>query len=185
MTEQVVHKGSCHCGKVIFSIVHAPDLEDMSECNCSICAMKGRTTPLFRTKLLFKLAHTSARLHRPRHQSRCFKIFGRQGALARIHIQYRDCKALVLQNLWYFSIDGPKELSRGIQHQLQVSSAGQCALCYYCAKEWAALGGINCRKPATEALRLEAQRNLCHLLILKSLNNARLNYYSTINIAFQ
>ena len=35
-----MHKGSCHCGKVTFSILHSPKLS-VSECNCSICYMKG------------------------------------------------------------------------------------------------------------------------------------------------
>ena len=46
MGEQVFHKGGCHCGNVKFSIMHSPDLKDMSECNCSICAMKGNISVL-------------------------------------------------------------------------------------------------------------------------------------------
>ncbi|KAL2039522.1 hypothetical protein N7G274_007794 [Stereocaulon virgatum] len=41
MGEQVLHRGSCHCGKVQLSIMHTPDLIDMRECNCSMCSMKG------------------------------------------------------------------------------------------------------------------------------------------------
>ena len=40
MDQPVVHKGSCHCGKVTFSVLHSPSLS-LSECNCSICYMKG------------------------------------------------------------------------------------------------------------------------------------------------
>lgn len=42
MDEQVLHKGSCHCKKVTFEILHSADL-DLGECNCSICYMKGTT----------------------------------------------------------------------------------------------------------------------------------------------
>jgi len=31
--------GGCHCGRVRFEVTS--DLEDVSECNCSICARKG------------------------------------------------------------------------------------------------------------------------------------------------
>ncbi|KAL8659733.1 MAG: hypothetical protein Q9226_000289 [Calogaya cf. arnoldii] len=40
MTEQVLHKGSCHCQSIKFTILAARDV-DLCECNCSICAMKG------------------------------------------------------------------------------------------------------------------------------------------------
>ena len=33
------HKGSCHCGKVSFEI--ETDLQQVIECNCSICRKKG------------------------------------------------------------------------------------------------------------------------------------------------
>ena len=46
MDQPVVHHGSCHCGKVTFSILHSPNLS-LSECNCSICYMKGARPPLF------------------------------------------------------------------------------------------------------------------------------------------
>ena len=41
MSTEVVHKGSCHCGKVTFQVLHSPNLE-VDECNCSICDMKGK-----------------------------------------------------------------------------------------------------------------------------------------------
>jgi hypothetical protein len=36
----VVHKGGCHCGRVRFDVTAPADLQ-LSECNCSICAMSG------------------------------------------------------------------------------------------------------------------------------------------------
>ncbi|MBA3563159.1 MAG: GFA family protein [Gammaproteobacteria bacterium] len=39
-SELVVHRGGCHCGAVTF-IVQAPAALDVTECNCSICAMTG------------------------------------------------------------------------------------------------------------------------------------------------
>lgn len=41
MTREVLHKGSCHCQKVKFQIIHSPHLE-LNECNCSICYIKGK-----------------------------------------------------------------------------------------------------------------------------------------------
>lgn len=38
--EYVVHRGGCHCGAVTF-IVEAPAALEVTECNCSICAMTG------------------------------------------------------------------------------------------------------------------------------------------------
>ena len=35
-----VHKGGCHCGRVRFE-VEAPASVEVTECNCSICAMTG------------------------------------------------------------------------------------------------------------------------------------------------
>jgi hypothetical protein len=35
-----IHHGGCHCGKVRFEVEAPADLE-LSECNCSICAMSG------------------------------------------------------------------------------------------------------------------------------------------------
>jgi len=35
----VLHKGSCHCGKVAFEV--ETDLQQVIECNCSICRKKG------------------------------------------------------------------------------------------------------------------------------------------------
>ena len=37
---RVVHRGSCHCGRVRFE-VEAPAELDVLECNCSICRMSG------------------------------------------------------------------------------------------------------------------------------------------------
>jgi hypothetical protein len=34
------HRGSCHCGRVVFD-VDAPNVIDALECNCSICRMTG------------------------------------------------------------------------------------------------------------------------------------------------
>jgi hypothetical protein len=36
----VVHRGSCHCGRVRFE-VEAPARLSVAECNCSICAKSG------------------------------------------------------------------------------------------------------------------------------------------------
>ncbi|MFT5501338.1 MAG: hypothetical protein ACI88G_001475 [Woeseiaceae bacterium] len=36
----VIHKGGCHCGRVRFEVSAPADLQ-LSECNCSICAMGG------------------------------------------------------------------------------------------------------------------------------------------------
>lgn len=35
-----MHNGGCHCGTVKYS-VEAPDVLDVSECNCSICSKSG------------------------------------------------------------------------------------------------------------------------------------------------
>jgi hypothetical protein len=37
---QVTHTGGCHCGRVRFE-VDTPDHVEVSDCNCSICAMTG------------------------------------------------------------------------------------------------------------------------------------------------
>ena len=34
-----LHKGSCHCGKVAFEV--ETDLQQVIECNCSICRKRG------------------------------------------------------------------------------------------------------------------------------------------------
>lgn len=36
----MIHKGSCHCGRVRFEVEADQDLE-VSECNCSICGKSG------------------------------------------------------------------------------------------------------------------------------------------------
>lgn len=38
--QHVVHRGSCHCGRVRFEI-DAPAHIDALQCNCSICSMTG------------------------------------------------------------------------------------------------------------------------------------------------
>jgi len=40
MSEFVIHRGRCHCGRVTFE-VDAPARLDAIECNCSICRMTG------------------------------------------------------------------------------------------------------------------------------------------------
>ncbi len=35
----MVHNGSCHCGKVTFSV--EGDIQQVMECNCSHCRRKG------------------------------------------------------------------------------------------------------------------------------------------------
>ncbi|MBF9231849.1 GFA family protein [Microvirga alba] len=35
----MLHKGSCHCGKVAFEV--EADIEKVVECNCSICRQRG------------------------------------------------------------------------------------------------------------------------------------------------
>jgi hypothetical protein len=36
----ITHSGGCHCGRVRFT-VQGPDVLEVSECNCSICAKTG------------------------------------------------------------------------------------------------------------------------------------------------
>ncbi len=36
----ITHTGGCHCGRVRFRVT-APERLEVSECNCSICAMMG------------------------------------------------------------------------------------------------------------------------------------------------
>lgn len=40
MTEEIVHRGGCHCGAVQF-YVRAPAHLDVVRCNCTICAATG------------------------------------------------------------------------------------------------------------------------------------------------
>ncbi|MBZ9677317.1 GFA family protein [Mesorhizobium sp. ES1-1] len=49
----MLHKGSCHCGKVAFEFV--AEVTDALRCNCSICARKGA--------LLCAIPHESLTLH--------------------------------------------------------------------------------------------------------------------------
>jgi hypothetical protein len=36
----IKHQGGCHCGRVRFELL-APEAIEVSDCNCSICAMSG------------------------------------------------------------------------------------------------------------------------------------------------
>ena len=40
MSNEIKHKGSCHCGAVVFE-VDAPEHLQVTECNCSICSKSG------------------------------------------------------------------------------------------------------------------------------------------------
>jgi hypothetical protein len=40
MSAMLIHRGSCHCGRIRFE-VDAPARLDALECNCSICRMTG------------------------------------------------------------------------------------------------------------------------------------------------
>lgn len=93
MNTAVQHKGSCHCKKVTFGIHHSPHLE-LSECNCSICAMKG-----FQGFVIEKSALTS--------------LEGRENLCRNGHRA-----AHVLQIVRHLALDSPAELSRGLQYQL-------------------------------------------------------------------
>lgn len=35
----MMHKGSCHCGKIAYEV--EGDLAEVTECNCSICSKRG------------------------------------------------------------------------------------------------------------------------------------------------
>ena len=45
-TGEMLHKGSCHCGKVAFEV--ETDLDQVVSCNCSHCRRKGYLSPLCR-----------------------------------------------------------------------------------------------------------------------------------------
>jgi hypothetical protein len=50
----VTHTGGCHCGRVRFEVI-APEVLEVSDCNCSICSKSGYlhlTVPKSRFKLL-------------------------------------------------------------------------------------------------------------------------------------
>ena len=50
----VIHKGSCHCQKIMFE-VEAPEVIEADYCNCSICSKSGflhMIVPLSKFKLL-------------------------------------------------------------------------------------------------------------------------------------
>jgi hypothetical protein len=36
---QMVHEGSCHCGKIAFEV--EGDIEEVYDCNCSMCRRRG------------------------------------------------------------------------------------------------------------------------------------------------
>ena len=38
--KKIWHKGGCHCGAVSFEVKAAPEL-NITDCNCSVCAMTG------------------------------------------------------------------------------------------------------------------------------------------------
>ena len=38
-THTVIHKGSCHCGRITFEV--EGEIEQVIECNCSHCSRKG------------------------------------------------------------------------------------------------------------------------------------------------
>ncbi len=38
-SQELVYRGGCHCGRVAFEV--AGQLEEVEECNCSICSKKG------------------------------------------------------------------------------------------------------------------------------------------------
>jgi hypothetical protein len=42
MSARVAHHGGCHCGAVRFRVL-LPEVFDVEDCNCSICAMSGNT----------------------------------------------------------------------------------------------------------------------------------------------
>jgi len=59
MSALVVHRGSCHCGRVSFE-VDAPAVIAALECNCSICRMSGFVhliVPASRFRLLAGAEH--------------------------------------------------------------------------------------------------------------------------------
>lgn len=54
MSDQILHKGGCHCGAVRFE-VDLPRTVEVEDCNCSICAMSGNDhiiVPASRFRLL-------------------------------------------------------------------------------------------------------------------------------------
>lgn len=57
MSEQVLHKGSCHCGAIQLTILAPRDI-DICECNCSICSMKGLDTPTLSIQLHLPIIST-------------------------------------------------------------------------------------------------------------------------------
>lgn len=70
----MIYKGSCHCGKVAFEV--EGELQQVVDCNCSICARKGA--------LLWFVARQQLRLLTPEENLRTY-TFGK-GA-----IEHRFC----------------------------------------------------------------------------------------------
>jgi len=68
----MIYKGSCHCGRIAFEV--EGDLEQVTDCNCSICARKGALlwfVPRDRLRLLTPegdLATYTFGTHTIRHQ---------------------------------------------------------------------------------------------------------------------
>ena len=58
----MTHKGSCHCGQIAFEV--EGDLEQLIECNCSICRKKG--------SLLWMVSPTQFRLLTPERNLACY-----------------------------------------------------------------------------------------------------------------
>lgn len=61
----MLYKGSCHCGKVAFEV--EGDIEEVIDCNCSICSRRG--------SLLWFLPKESLHLLTPEENSRVY-LFG-------------------------------------------------------------------------------------------------------------
>lgn len=55
MDVQSLKKGSCHCGKIEFEVELPNGFDDLSRCNCSMCARRGavvNAVPLSAFKIL-------------------------------------------------------------------------------------------------------------------------------------
>lgn len=70
----MVHKGSCHCGRIAFEVTGEPTL--LIECNCSICSKKGA--------LIWMVPSSDFRLLTPQTDLATY-TFNRH------HIQHRYC----------------------------------------------------------------------------------------------
>lgn len=58
----MVHKGSCHCGKIAYEV--DAEIGEVTECNCSICARRGY--------LLAFLPGDKLKLHTPESDMRYY-----------------------------------------------------------------------------------------------------------------